>query len=236
MPKRDEQLLKIKCSINEIANGYFLADQKLALLTPLLADHKLISTWKNTAGIFACRALKHCLWSSIIADMKAWLFDQNEKTASVHNVIRAFKDPNFALRLKCKFTKPPNTIRLSNDASSATQWRREFSEMEQVKFDHLMTETIRRFDELEATELAKRIKIFRDKIISHKEIQTLDGERGLYDPKALGLKWEDATSIVQASEDLIFNINYLVNKSSYIDKDQILAGHLKAAKIFWSRL
>ena len=82
--------------------------------------------------------------------------------------------------------------------------------------------------------LITRVINARSKMISHKEIRTVDGERTLYNPTDFGLKWHDAQNIMSEAKEIIFNCNYLIHHNSY-DLNGFQNSHRNAASIFWSR-
>ena len=79
-----EQVEKVEFVIREVVNGYFVAEQKLELLMPLLEDEALIHSWDETAGVRAAEALVFTLYMSVLSDMRALLFDPDKRTDRTH--------------------------------------------------------------------------------------------------------------------------------------------------------
>jgi len=234
-----EQIKKNETVINEIVNSYFVTDQKLAILKPLLEDENLIPTWGNTPGVRALEALRLTIYMAILSDMRAILFDTKDNTASIENVISAFNNKGYVKAAREKYSKPLNTIITGHDddpeiKSWVKQQIEESHTAEAIEhFDSLLPETITLFDKLKDSDLCNRVNNARNKMISHKDIRSVDGERGLYNPTEFGLKWGDANDIVDKGKEIIFNINLLISNSSY-DLDSFLGGHVEAANSFWS--
>ncbi|MCE8001847.1 hypothetical protein HOP53_03245 [Halomonas sp. MCCC 1A11081] len=224
--------------ITEIVNGYFVADQKLALLLPLLEDKELFGVWDGTAGVSGVEALRLTLYMAILSDMRALLFDNDKRAASLEQVVEALKNEHFVKVIRKRFCKPSGVKVLGHDDDEEMrQFVEEQVQDQQIKdaeetFDRLLPQTIQLFDKLKASKLASRVSDARSKMISHKEIRTVDGQRALYNPTDFGLKWGDASDVVLQSRDIIFNCNLLINNSSY-DLDSFLGGHKKAASSFW---
>lgn len=234
-----KQIEKFEFVIKEIINGYFVTDQKLALLSPLLEDKELFGKWDGTPGVGGVEALRLTLYMAVLADMRALLFDGDKRSASLEQVIEALRNEHFVKMIRQRFCKPPGVNVCGYDDDEEM---RKFVE-EQVQaghiehaeesFDTLLPQTIQLFDDLKASELASRVDEARSKMISHNEIRTVGGERALYNPTDFGLKWGDAADIVIQSRDIIFNCNLLINNGSY-DLDGFLGGHTEAANSFWA--
>ena len=233
-----KQIDKFEFVIKEIINGYFVTDQKLALLLPLLEDKELFGKWDGSAGVSGVEALRLTLYMAVLADMRALLFDNDKRAASLEQVIEALKNEHFIKMIRQKFCKPPGVRVCSHDDDEEMrklieqQVQSEHIKHAEESFDSLLPETIQLFEKLKASELASRVDGARSKMISHKEIRNADGERALYNPTDFGLKWSDATDIVLQSRDIIFNCNLLINNGSY-DLDSFLGGHKEAASSFW---
>jgi hypothetical protein len=234
-----KQVEKFQFVIKEIINGYFVTDQKLALLLPLLDDEELFGKWDGTAGVNGVKALRLTLYMAVLADMRALLFDGDKHSASLEQVIGALRNEHFVKILRQKFCNPPgvNVCGYDDDEQLRKlvekQVQADHTSSAEQLFDNLLPETIRLFDELEDSDLACRVDEARSKMISHNELRTVRGERGLYNPTDFGLKWRDAADIVLQSRNIIFNCNLLINNSSY-DLDSFLDSHNEAANSFWS--
>jgi len=225
--------------IKEIVNNYFVTDQKLALLKPLLDKESIFSSWDGTPGVKAVAAMRLTLYMAILSDMKSILFDTGGKTASMENVISALENKHFLNSIKNEYCKPIG-VRVyghDDDPEMKKLIEKQIHTQDIAKaeehFTTLLPETIELFYSLKGSELAERVCDARNKMISHIEITTRDGERALYNPTDFGLKWNDARDIVEESKDIIFNSNLLINNSSY-DLEDFLIGHKEAARSFWS--
>ena len=138
-----KQIEKADVVINEIINNYFVVDQKLALLKPLLEDKELIPTWDNTPGVIAIEALRLTIYMAILSDMRALLFDAQDSSASIENILMAFNNVAFSKAVKKKFSKPLNVIVAGHDDDPEKQaWI-----TKQLQDNHT-AEAEKRFDEL----------------------------------------------------------------------------------------
>lgn len=234
-----KQIEKYEFVIQTIVNNYFVAHQKVFLLQPLLEDEELFGLWNHTHGVNAVEALRMTLYTAVLSDMRAILFDGDKRTASLEHVIESLRNKQFSMAVRENYIQPPPSKVLGHDDDLEMQELIERSGREMhlktasEQFDRLLPETIQAFDELKSSELAERVDTARSKIISHKEFKTIDGERRLYNPEDFGLKWGDAKEIVEMSEVIIFNVNLLINCSSY-DLESFFSAHKLSADSFWS--
>ncbi len=234
-----KQIEKSDDVINEIINSFFVVDQKLALLKPLLEDKELMPTWDNTPGVRAIEALRLTIYMAILSDMRAILFDTYDTSASIENLLSAFTNDAYVKALKTKFSKPLKVIVVNHgDDPKKKAWvtkqiQEDHTAREEKRFDELLLKTTSQFKEIKNSNLYERVNNARNKMISHKDIRTLDGERGLYNPIDFGLKWGDANDIVEKGKEVIFNSNLLITNSLF-DLDSFLGGHKEAAESFWS--
>lgn len=234
-----KQVEKIEFVVKEIVNGYFVTDQKLALLTPLLEDKDLFGKWDGTLGVNGIAALRLTLYMAVLSDMRALLFDCDKRAASLEHVIEALRNQHFVKMIRENFCTPPGVHVAGYDDDEQMrkfveeQVQAEHISQAQETFDSLLPQTLQKFEEMKTSELAGRVNDARSKMISHKEIRTVGGERALYNPTDFGLKWGDAAEIVGVARAIIFDCNLLINNGSY-DLDGFLGGHKESADCFWA--
>ena len=235
-----EQVKKVEFVIKELINGYFVADQKLALLIPLLEDEVLIHSWDETAGVKAAEALVFTLNMSVLSDIRALLFDPDKGTVSLKHIVSVLENQHSVKILRNSFTALEEVQVIGHDDDDNMRKtiekyvNEESIQQRGEEFDKLVTETIDKYSALTGSDLAQRVINARSKMISHKEIRTVDGERTLYNPTDFGLKWHDAENIMSEARKIIFNCNYIIHRNSY-DLDGFHNGHRDAANSFWSR-
>lgn len=226
----------MKFIIDSIIPKYYAIDQQLALLMPLLEDEELYRSWDNTVGAHGVEALRMSLYMSILSDIRALIFDPDRKTASLKTVAAAFSDRNYCAALRKGFCQQIELLDTDIDIDDETRkWVvNKRAESKLFQFNHLAPRITSRFKELETSELVCRIDSARSKMISHRQLKTTNGERDLYNPSHFGLTWGDAYEIVTTAKELIFDINLLINNSSYGDKRY--KNHRDIANSFWSRV
>ena len=234
-----DRIKKNRLMINSIVNTYFQVDQSLKLFKHLIDNDEFLKRWEDPYSKSAVNSLRFSLYMSILAEMRAIMFDQGKKVASVHGTIKTLKDEQFVQKLKIWFCDTSENEIIPIDASlteSGIEAIKENGYQRKVKvFDELLSSTLSAYQELSESELCIRVNLARNKMISHKEFQTLiQSERRMYEAQDFGLKYSDAEGIVEKSQQIIFNIYSLFTRS-YFDAEHSLKYHERVAKEFWSK-
>ncbi len=234
-----DRIEKNQLMLNSIVNTYFKVDQSLKLFKHLIDNDDFLKRWDNSYSESGVNSLRFSLYMSILSEMQAIMFDKGKKIASVHETIKTLKDNQFVQNLKIWFCNTSDTEIISIDGSlteSVIEAIKENDYQRKVKaFDELLSSTLSAYQELTESELCIRVKLARDKIISHKEFQTkIHSERRMYEAQDFGLKYSDAEDIVEKSQHIIFNVYSLFTKSSF-DVEHSLKHHKRVAKEFWSK-
>jgi hypothetical protein len=86
-----------------VINDYFIIDQNWQILEPLLRDNNIYSRWDHSAGVDGVKVIRMALYTKIIIELHAILFDCNKKTGSIKNVIAGLKDTGVTEELRKKF-------------------------------------------------------------------------------------------------------------------------------------
>lgn len=235
-----EKIKKTEFTAQAVANGYFLADQKLALLTPLLEDKELYTAWNGTAGAGAgaADAMRFTLYSAIITDMRSYLFDKDKRAASVQQIVCSLGNEHVLKVLRKNYAQPSPVEILGEYKHEETKIaiEKQINQYEvdqrQKIFDEKCPIIIEKFNALKSSDLGKRIDSARSKMITHKEINHRNGDRALYTPADLGLKWDDASNLLNECRELIFDCSLIINNTSF-KLESFHYGSREAADSFW---
>ncbi len=228
----DKQIEKNILMINGIVNSYFIVDQNLKLLKPLLEDKDTYSKWDNTYAVDGVSALRLVLYLHILSDMRAILFDTHKKVASIHNLIKALENPQTVKRLKERFCIPNDVI--GDDEFINNIIKQHDIEIKQNAFEDMLSKVQLEYCELKKSELAQRVDDARNQMIAHKEFATVKTQRKMYDASDFGLKFSDAEEIVTHSKNIIFLI-YSLFTCSHFDTDSATYHHELVANLFWRK-
>ena len=225
--------------IKGIVNSYFVIDQNLKLLLPLLNDESVYSVWDYGEGVDGVAAMRMALYSHILSDMRAIMFDHDKKVASIYNIISALKDNGAVQKFKSDFCQASGVKVCGEHTEEERQFLIDTLQKEDVErksklFDETLVKVITEYTTLKESDLGVRVDTARSKMISHKQITTIEGQRKLFDASDFGLKYKDAKDFVYASKDIIFGVNLLLLNSSY-DLKGFLGHHDLVSKTFWGK-
>jgi hypothetical protein len=93
--------------INEgIIGAYFVADQNWQVLSPILQDKEVYSRWDFSEGVDGVKIIRMALYTKIITDMYAILFDKDKKSGSLNNIISGLEDAGVIKELRSRFCLP----------------------------------------------------------------------------------------------------------------------------------
>lgn len=225
--------------IKGIVNSYFVADQYLKLLQPLLTDQSIYSIWDFGEGVEGVAAMRMALYSHILSDMRAIMFDPGDKVTSMKNIIAALEDNGASKLIRENFCTPAG-VKVCGDYSPEDEQslietiQREDIEHKMSLFDKTQETLLKQYLELENSELGRRVDAARSRMISHKQVTTIEGQRKLFDASDFGLEFSDAKDIVEESKSIIFGANLLLLNGSY-DLKSFLGHHELVANKFWGK-
>jgi hypothetical protein len=83
-----ERIVKIRAYSRTVVAAYLTAYRKLALLRPILYDQDLIEQYENSVAAHGLNLLQITLFLDLVKDAAVFTLDQDERAASLHNVLR----------------------------------------------------------------------------------------------------------------------------------------------------
>ena len=170
--------------------------------------------------------------------MRSFLFDEDKRAASVQQIVNALENEGVSKVLRESYAQPTPVKMIGEyeheETREAIEKHINQYEIEQLQktYDEKRPIIIERFNSLKSSDLGKRIDTARSKMITHKEINNVDGDRSLYTPEDLGLKWSDAKNILEESRDVIFECSLIIN-GNHFDLEGFHRGNREAGDSFW---
>lgn len=234
-----QQKRKIEYLAEAIVGKYLIVDQERALMEPVVFDKSIIKCWDNSLAAHGLEALRMSLYMSVLSAMNSLLFDDYAKTVSLYNVRKMLDDEGLVGLLRENYCKPLEVNHLNDDLDEEgkrlieARIHAEHSERAAEDFDQRLKAVREDYQRLRESSLAERIQKARDKMVGHYQVTSRDGERRLYNPTDFGLKWGDASEIMDAAKAIIFDIPLVVSRRWYCVDDHISA-HKDIAAQFWS--
>lgn len=237
--KIQDRIKKNEVILSSIVNIYFLADQNQKLLGELLDNSDLLSRWDGSYAVSGVNSIRFSLYMYVLSEMRAILFDKQEKVASIHNVLSSLDDENFLDQLRKWFCDTSQEEILSPDGNLSEEkkdyFRAEDSKLKANGFDQLLKQARMNYKVLFDSEIGSRVNKARNKMISHKEFQSADSSgRRVFEANDFGLAYSDAEDIIKMSHDIIFPLYSLFTKS-YFDSEHSMNHHKIVAQEFWAK-
>lgn len=214
-----------------------VADQKIALLKPLLHDKELIKKWDKSHGAHGLNLLNITLYFDLIRELAAFTLDNDKRSPSIKNILQLLESDILSNHLKIEFCKPLQVQWINDmDEDSKKFWEEKHAEKEQAEksqlFDNSLSTARNRFKSLRASDLYKRIKNARNKLIAHYEMRN-DGETPrMLDPTDIGLKWGDVEEYFDQVKPIITDLILIISNEGYA-LDTYRSQHERIANEFW---
>lgn len=224
----DVDFPRCQMMLNEVISGYFSVSQRVSMLRESINSSKNIQKNNSFLVCSGVKCIQDTLYFSSVTDIRAWFIDSDKKTASLHNLVQKLENEQFRLYLETWYSRPPGTIRLDGD-SSTSYWHESYIKEKKEEFKSLRKDIIEAYDTFIQSDITKRVATLRDKSVAHKEFKN----NRLYDVLENGHQLSDAEDTLEMLGKLIFDLNKLINKSTYINN---ASDFNKVSEQFWPAL
>lgn len=232
---------KLRAYISVIIEKYFIIHQNKSLLEPAVYNEKIVKRYNSNSAGNGLEALRFALYIGAVSDIKTLLFDKDSRSASINNICEKLKNDQIVRTLRVDYCEPPRirSIFCDGEPDSAlkekleNRFKQEEIERLEKEFDETLPKTLKMFDDLSKSDLAKRICEARDKAISHYEIKNVNGERKLNRVEDFRLTWGDLSELLDNTKNIIFNLNLVLRASSY-DMESRLNFNEDISNSFWN--
>lgn len=234
-----QRLDKNRVMIESIIDSYILADQTQKLLRPLIDDEILLKLWQGTYAADGVKVLRYSLYSHILSEIRAIIFDPDCKVASVSNVMKSLDDEYFVKQLRAWFcdTSKHNVQSFDDSLSdiSIEYFRTLEKERREIAFEKLFIGVKESYTNLTDSTIHKRINAARCKMISHKQVTSSGGAgRRVYSSEDFSLKYSDPEEIISLTKEILQSL-YSLFTIGYFDIKSGLHHNSMVAELFWSK-
>ncbi|MBU3823224.1 MAG: hypothetical protein H9917_00145 [Candidatus Oceanisphaera merdipullorum] len=224
----DVDFPKSQDMLNEIICGYFSLWRRVSMLRESIKNSEHIHDSNNNLVCLGVKCIQETLYYSSVSDIRAWFIDSDKKVASLYHLLAKLNDAHFSNKLKAWYSTPPSTVILAG-SEEPKSWHKSFSEKKREEFQSQKNEILVKHQKFLESEEIKRIAILRDKYVAHKEFK--NGK--LYEALEYDHKISDVESVLKLIDGFIFDLNYLFNKSTYIDQS---INFDRVGEEYWSAL
>jgi AbiU2 len=214
-----------------------VADQKIAMLKPLLHDRDLIEKWDGSHGAHGLNLLNMTLYYDLVRELAAISLDKDKKSPSIKNILKLLDSKDLLNHLKQEYCKPlPMNWINDIDEDSKRFWEEKYSEREltenEERFNNTYQEIRGEYKSLKESELFKKIRDARNKLIAHYEMRH-DGEAPrMVNPTDFDLKWGDAEEYFELLKPIITKLILIISNEGYA-LDACRSQHEQIANEFW---
>ena len=231
------QIEKIQAHSSHLLDTFIRLRERYALVEPLLFDEYVVQRWGSGRRARGFKILKNSLFLSCAQDIAKLTVDDDDRTPSLSNLIRALADDSLRAELKAQYAswKSP-FVEEERDPlilEVIRQWelREKAERLEQ--FDVLYFEATHLWEKLSTSELIKGFRIIRDKVTAHTEVRWVVDKYQFVDVGALGIKWRDLHAVIGDMQRLVELLGLLIRCAGFAW--EALDTQLeKAARDFWS--
>lgn len=210
--------------------------QRYAILDPMLFDKTVVATHGSERRARGFHILKHSLFLSCAQDIAKLTLDDDLRTPSLNNNIRALTDDALRHSLREQFAIwkiPPAEEDTDPEIIEALR-RMELREEVQrrAQFDELYCEATALWAALSTSPTIKSFKTIRDKVSAHTEVRLVADKYQFVDIGTLGIKWGDVKVTIGQMQRLVEIVGLLIRNAGFAW--DTLDGQLKQASIgFW---
>jgi len=231
------QMEKLQAHAAHLLDAFIQLRERYALLEPMLFSEVVSKERGSGKQARGFRILKHSLFLSCSQDIAKLTLDDDERTPSLANLVRALSDDALRAELKETFAvwKIPLVEEETEPEIVEALRRMELREEAQRgdQFDALYCEATALWAKLSTSSTIKGFRTIRDKVSAHTEVRFIVDKYQFVDIGTLGIKWGDLRSIIDEMQRLVELVGLLIRNAGFAW--DMLDGQLsKASEGFWA--
>jgi hypothetical protein len=216
MPKQTE---KLEAHASHLLDAFIQLRQRYAILDPMLFDKSVVAVHGSGKRARGFSILKQSLFLSCAQDIAKLTLDDDPRTPSLNNNIRALTDDALRHTLREQFAiwKIP-LAEEETDAEILEALRRmELREEAQrrAQFDELYCEATALWAALSTSPTIKSFKTIRDKVSAHTEVRLVGDKYQFIDIGTLGIKWGDIKATMTQMQRLVEIVGLLIRNAGF---------------------
>lgn len=233
MPTQTE---KLEAHASHLLDAFIQLRQRYAILAPMLFDKSVVESHGSGQKARGFNVLKHSLFLSCAQDIAKLTLDDDPRTPSLSNHIRALTDEGLRSILRERFAiwKTPLMEDEKDHEILEALRRMELREETQrrAQFDELYCEAAALWAALSTSSIVKSFRTIRDKVSAHTEVRLVVDKYQFVDISELGIKWGDIKATVDQMQRLVEIIGLLIRNTGFA-WDSLDEQLQRASKGFW---
>lgn len=232
------QIDKVQAHAGHLLDAFILLRERYALLEPMLFNEEVVKDMGSGPRFRGFRILKNSLFLSCAQDIAKLTLDDDPRTPSLGNLVRALSDDRLRVHLKDQYAqwKAPFVEEETDteilEVIHAWEVRQEQDRREE--FDRLAAEANQLWTDLSSSELIKGFRTIRDRVTAHTEVRLVADKYQFVDVGALGIKWGDLRVVIKDMQRLVELLGQLIRTAGFAW--EVLDAQLeKASSGFWGQ-
>jgi hypothetical protein len=212
------QVQKLEAHASHLLDAFILLRERYAMLDPMLFDKGVVETRGAKGRARGFNVLLHSLFLSCAQDVAKLSMDDDERTPSIRNLVRALADDG----LRGEFCKRYANWAISPVRETDPEILAALEKM-QVKdqaergkrFDELYCELTELWARLSTSTALKAFQTVRDKVSAHVEVRYSADKYQFVDVSTLGLKWGDLEDTIYTMQRLVELLGLVVRNAGF---------------------
>jgi hypothetical protein len=213
------QIDKLEAHASHLLDAFISLRQRYSILNPMLFDETVVATQGSGKRAMGFSILKHSLFLSCAQDIAKLTLDDDPRTPSLNNHIRALTDDVLRRTLREQFAiwKIPLAEDETDSEVLEALRRMELREEAQrrAQFDDLYCEATALWAALSTSPTIKSFKTIRDKVSAHTEVRLIADKYQFVDIGTLGIKWGDIKAAIEQMQRLVEIIGMLIRNAGF---------------------
>lgn len=233
MPTR---LDKLEAFSAHLLDAFIQLRERYALLEPMLFNEAVAKGRGSGKQARGFRVLKHSLVLSCAQDIAKLALDDDDRAASLANLVRSLTDDTIRRELRDRFAEwVVPSVEDETDPEIVEALRRmELAEAAErrAQFDRLFCEAMALWAKLSTSRTIKAFRTIRDRVSAHTEVRFVADKYQFVDIGTLGLKWKDFRETISEMERLVELMGLLIRNAGFA-WDSLEKNLEAAASGFW---
>lgn len=213
------QMEKLEAHASHLLDAFIQLRQRHSILDPMLFNKDVIATHGSGKRAMGFRILRHSLFLSCAQDIAKLTLDDDPRTPSLSNNIRALTNDviRHALREQFALWKIPLAEGETDLEILEALRRMELREEAQrrTQFDDLYREATALWAALSTSPTIKSFRTIRDKVSAHTEVHLVADKYQFVDIGTLGIKWADVKATIEQMQRLVELIGMLIRNAGF---------------------